>query len=155
MLLYVWNLQLFATCKLTCESVWPPFVSPYTSSGFANLRQLASPFGQGLRLTLTPKKTKFRVRVRARFRFFVCFRFCRSCVFRWAKISLAHFCGWTIVFLVVTKLDTPKSDYGERTGTKWLVLGLVVSVNPNPNLTLKLTSWFQSFLGDLILEYSV
>ena len=47
--------------------------------------------------------------------------------------------------LVVTKLDTPKPDYRERTGTEWLVLGLgtglgeVVSVNPNPNLTLKLT----------------
>ena len=25
---------------------------------------------------------------------------------------------------VVTKLDTPKSDYRERTGTEWLVLGL-------------------------------
>ena len=30
------------TCKLTCESVWPPFASPYTSSGFANLCWLAS-----------------------------------------------------------------------------------------------------------------
>ena len=27
--------------------------------------------------------------------------------------------------LVVTKLDTPKSDYRESTGTEWLVLGLV------------------------------
>ena len=50
--------------------------------------------------------------------------------------------------MVVTKLDTPKSDYQERTGTEWLVLGLglglMVSVNPNsnpnPNLTLKLTT---------------
>ena len=48
--------------------------------------------------------------------------------------------------MVVTKLDTPKSDYLERTGTEWLVLGLglglglMVSVNPNPNLTLKLTT---------------
>ena len=25
---------------------------------------------------------------------------------------------------VVTKLDTPKLDYRERTGTEWLVLGL-------------------------------
>ena len=63
-----WNLRLFATCESvwppiaspyassgfanlrwlasTCESVWPPFASPYTSSGFANLRRLASPFGQ-------------------------------------------------------------------------------------------------------------
>ena len=41
---YAWN--FFATCKPTCESVWPPFAS----SGFANLRRLASPFGQGLNL---------------------------------------------------------------------------------------------------------
>ena len=27
-------------------------------------------------------------------------------------------------FRVVTKLDTPKSDYRESTGTEWLVLGL-------------------------------
>ena len=26
-------------------------------------------------------------------------------------------------FKVVTQLDTPKSDYRERSGTKWLVLG--------------------------------
>ena len=25
---------------------------------------------------------------------------------------------------VVTELDTPKSDYREKTGTEWLVLGL-------------------------------
>ena len=40
--LYAWNLRLFATCEPTCESVWPPFASPYASSGFANLRWLAS-----------------------------------------------------------------------------------------------------------------
>ena len=43
---------------------------------------------------------------------------------------------------VVTKLDTPKSDYRKSTGTKWLVLGLglglglglmVSKPNPNPN----------------------
>ena len=35
------------TSEPTCESVWPPFVSPYrpSSSGFANLRWLVSPFG--------------------------------------------------------------------------------------------------------------
>ena len=27
--------------------------------------------------------------------------------------------------MVATKLDTPKSDYRERTGTEWLVLGLL------------------------------
>ena len=57
--------------------------------------------------------------------------------------------------------STPKSDYRERTGTEWLALGsgsgsglglgLVVSVT----LTLKLTTRFQSFLGNLILEYPV
>ena len=76
--------------------------------------------------------------------------------------------------MVVTKLDTPKSDYRERTGTKWLVLGLSwgrlglglvlelvirvsfsVNSNPNPNLALKLTTQFQYFLGNLILEYPV
>ena len=34
-------------------------------------------------------------------------------------VATARHCGW-----VVTKLDTPKSDYQERTGTEWLVLGL-------------------------------
>ena len=73
----------------------------------------------------------------------------------------------------MTKLDTPKSDYPESTGTEWLVgvsasvsvsvvlvlvLELVIRVsfsvnsNPNPNLTPKLTTRFQSFLGNLILE---
>ena len=28
--------------------------------------------------------------------------------------------------MVVTKLDTPKSDFRERTGTEWLVLGLAL-----------------------------
>ena len=70
----------------------------------------------------------------------------------------------------MTKLDTPKSDYRERTGTEWLGLGLGsglvfvrvkirFSVNPNHylnlNLALKLTTRFQSFLGNLILEYPV
>ena len=40
--LYAWNVRLFATCEPTCESVWPPFASPYASPGFANLRWLAS-----------------------------------------------------------------------------------------------------------------
>ena len=30
------------TYEQTCESVWPPIASPYASSGFANLRRLAS-----------------------------------------------------------------------------------------------------------------
>ena len=30
----------------------------------------------------------------------------------------------TTFLTVVTKLDTPKSDYRVRTGTEWLVLGL-------------------------------
>ena len=52
--------------------------------------------------------------------------------------------------MFVTKLNTPKSDYRERTGTKWLVLGL-----GNPNLALKLTTRFQSFLDNLVLKYPV
>ena len=73
---------------------------------------------------------------------------------------------WPHLFLfrIVTQLDTPKSDYRERTGTEWLVLGLgsgsglglglglVVSVYTNPNLTLKLTTRFQSFLGNLLFS---
>ena len=50
-----WSLQLFATCEPTCESVWPPIASPYASSGFINLRRLASPFGQGLKTRRTVK----------------------------------------------------------------------------------------------------
>ena len=36
---------------------------------------------------------------------------------------------------VVTKMDTPKSDYRERTGTEWLVFRIRFrfSVNPNSN----------------------
>ena len=49
----------------------------------------------------------------------------------------------------MTKLYTPKSDYRERTGTEWLVLVLTL------NLNLKRTTWFQYFLGNLILEYPV
>ena len=57
-------------------------------------------------------------------------------------------------------MDTPKSDYLERTGTEWLVLELGavrvrVNTNHNPKVTLKLTARFQSFLGNLILEYPV
>ena len=44
--LYAWNLQLFVTWEPTCESVWPPFASPYASSGFANLSRLASPLAR-------------------------------------------------------------------------------------------------------------
>ena len=36
---YAWNLQLFATCEPTCESVWPPITSPHASSAFANLHR--------------------------------------------------------------------------------------------------------------------
>ena len=41
-----------AFCHLRADlrlatSVWPLFASTYASSGFANLRRLASPFGQG------------------------------------------------------------------------------------------------------------
>ena len=34
--------------------------------------------------------------------------------------------SWALIrcVMVVTKLDTPKSDYRESTGTEWLVLGL-------------------------------
>ena len=41
--------------------------------------------------------------------------------------------------MAVTKLDTPKSDYQESTGTKWLVLGLelMVRVNTKPNTNTK------------------
>ena len=48
---------------------------------------------------------------------------------------------------VVTKLDTPKSDYRDRTGTEWLVLGLgleftlnltlITNSNTNPNTSTK------------------
>ena len=56
---YAWNLWLLRlawTCKPTCESVWPRIASLCASSGFANLRRLASawesdPFGQGLMWT--------------------------------------------------------------------------------------------------------
>ena len=41
-----WSLRLFATCVNLqadfCKSVWPPIASPHASSGFANLRRLAS-----------------------------------------------------------------------------------------------------------------
>ena len=33
-------LRLVWTCEPTCESGWPPIASPYTSSGFVNLRLL-------------------------------------------------------------------------------------------------------------------
>ena len=76
---------------------------------------------------------------------------------------------------VVTNLD-PRKDWNRvvsfavRLGLGLvlvLVLGLVlvlelvirvsfsVNSNPNPNLTPKLTTRFQSFLGNLILEYPV
>ena len=35
-------LRLVWSYEPTCESVWPPFVNPYASPGFANLRSLAS-----------------------------------------------------------------------------------------------------------------
>ena len=38
-------LRLAWASEPTCESVWPPFASPYASSGFANLHRLVSPFG--------------------------------------------------------------------------------------------------------------
>ena len=57
---HAWNLWLLVrlawTCEQTYESVWPRIASPCASSGFANLRRLAStwesdPFGQGLMWT--------------------------------------------------------------------------------------------------------
>ena len=74
---------------------------------------------------------------------------------------------------VVTKLDTPKSDYRERRVRLGLGLELTlkltlitnsntnprvrvsVRVSVNPNLALKLTTRFQSFLGNLILVTTV
>ena len=38
----------FCDLQADLRVVWPPFASPYASSGFANLGRLASPFGQGL-----------------------------------------------------------------------------------------------------------
>ena len=40
-------LLLACTCEKTCESVWPPNVSLYSSSTCVHLRQLAGLFGQG------------------------------------------------------------------------------------------------------------
>ena len=41
------------------------------------------------------------------------------------KIGVCHYTvNFPLPKWVVTKLDTPKSDYQQRTGTKWLVLGL-------------------------------
>ena len=48
---YAWNLRL--SCETTCESVWPPFASPY-----ASLRRLASPFGQGFRYKFFDYRTR-------------------------------------------------------------------------------------------------
>ena len=48
---YAWKLRLLRlawTCESTCESVWPPIASPCASSGFANLRRLASPLARAL-----------------------------------------------------------------------------------------------------------
>ena len=42
----LWTWAWTWTCEPPCESVWPPIVSPYASSGFVNLRRLASPFGK-------------------------------------------------------------------------------------------------------------
>ena len=38
--------------------------------------------------------------------------------------AVIHHMAERAIRMVVTKLDTPKSDYRERTGTEWLVLGL-------------------------------
>ena len=44
--LYLRETEDFLRLAWTCESVGHPSQSPYASSGFANLRRLASPFGQ-------------------------------------------------------------------------------------------------------------
>ena len=51
---------------------------------------------KNLNLNLNLTNTKVRVRVS--------FKFCPSCVLRWAKISLAHFSGRTRSYLVEDKM---------------------------------------------------
>ena len=50
-------LQFAWTCEPTCESVWPPIVSPCASSGLANLCRLANQFGQGRKNDCILKET--------------------------------------------------------------------------------------------------
>ena len=66
--------------------------------------------------------------------FFFFLSFCTHCaVEAWVLVrfgvvtSLSLQLG--VVFVVVTKLDTPKSDYQESTGTKWLGLELGLTLN--------------------------
>ena len=61
---YAWNLCLFVTSlklRTTCESVWQPITSPYTSSGFANLHWLVSLFGQGFTDCKTDRTKKLKI----------------------------------------------------------------------------------------------
>ena len=73
----------------------------------------------------------------------------------------------TLLKKVVTKIRLPRKYWNRVVSCRarlalglGLVLGLVIRVsfsvnsNPNPNLTPKLTTRFQSFLGNLILEYN-
>ena len=41
-------------------------------------------------------------------------------------VGFVHLSEVVAFNMVVTKLDTPKSDFRERTGTEWLVLGLAL-----------------------------
>ena len=46
-------LQLECTCEESCESVWPPNASLYTTSTCVHLRLLAGPFVQGFKQNIT------------------------------------------------------------------------------------------------------
>ena len=85
------------TCKCAkfttfCNSradFWPPIPSPHASSGFANLRRLASPFGQGLRTSSSSWQQKN----------------CHACVFKLCPCSTFYLKSWKRgCTLVETKL---------------------------------------------------
>ena len=51
MFFFFWRLA--CTWEETWESVWPPYASLYANSTCINLRPLAGPFGQGLKLQVS------------------------------------------------------------------------------------------------------
>ena len=64
-------------CNLRAD-FWPPIPSPHASSGFANLRRLASPFGQGLRTSSSSWQQKN----------------CHACVFKLCPCSTFYLKSW-------------------------------------------------------------
>ena len=127
-------MSFFATCvylRRNLRAVWPPNASLYASSTCVHLRLLASPFGQGFKITqdyiLSPGQTA--TQVDASWRLGSTFDFVwpgLACNLRWLAMTCAHFGRDQIC----TQVDASFSSFGHPTqvNASW-VTAIIIQIS--------------------------